>query len=1071
MMQYRIEELRTALDSTDLTRGEQYHRLGRVRQVAWRGSRTLVAEVAGSERVPYECEILLERDQYGQLEVDGACSCPVGYNCKHVAAALLAAAGTRPRRLPGGMNAQVEAWLQTLAAAEAGRDLYPAHVKDRLLYILDLQTFPGRPPRLSVAPVKTRVLKSGGYGVTRPYTGFGDERYVLPIDEVILNQLDGVTLMEGDRYLDGRQGSALLQQIVETGRCHWQDKDSPPLQLGEERSARFQWLADELGRQWLHLEVDAPLLALPLEPPWYIDPVEYCCGPLETGVPARVAGALAQAPALDPEAADAVAKRLQELDRKLPLPRRLERKEHRGRNPTPCLLLESRPVRNAPASTFGTAPVREFARLVFDYGGLRVSGPAPHATVPDPEQEVLWELERDSRAEQRHRKRLRDFAFRAEAAAPDTYTLPDRNAWARFWLQGAPALRAEGWQVEVDSQFRLQVAEIEDWYAELDEEGRDWFGLELGVTVDGERVNLLPMLSALIRDLPPTNSLAGIPDEHLFLLPLEDGRLLPLPAARVRPVLQTLLELYDPKALDDEGRLPLSRQHSAMLADLDQAGALRWTGGERLRRLGERLQSFRGIEPVTPPEGLCATLRGYQQDGLNWLQFLREYEFGGVLADDMGLGKTLQTLAHLLKEKEAGRADRPSLVVVPTSLLGNWRREAAQFTPSLRVLTLHGPKRQASFKEIPNHDLVLTTYPLLGRDAKALTEHCYHLLVLDEAQHIKNPRALAAEAARRLEARHRLCLTGTPLENHLGELWSLFHFLMPGLLGDKHRFQQLYRTPIEKQRDDSRREQLRRRVAPFMLRRTKEAVAPELPPRTEILRTVELEGAQRDLYETVRLALHERVREEIARRGVARSQIVILDALLKLRQICCDPRLVKLEAAHRVKRSAKLDLLMELLPKLINEGRRILLFSQFTSMLALIEEALPKRLEYVKLTGETRDRDTPIARFQNGEVPLFLISLKAGGTGLNLTAADTVIHYDPWWNPAAERQATDRAHRIGQDKPVFVYKLITEGTVEEKILELQADKARLSASILEEGAKGAGKRLEAEDLQALFEPL
>jgi SNF2 family DNA or RNA helicase len=405
----------------------------------------------------------------------------------------------------------------------------------------------------------------------------------------------------------------------------------------------------------------------------------------------------------------------------------------------------------------------------------------------------------------------------------------------------------------------------------------------------------------------------------------------------------------------------------------------------------------------------------------------------------------------------------------------NWRREAERFAPSLKVLLLHGPDRSAHFREMGGHDLVLTTYPLLPRDLGVLSACAFHLLILDEAQAIKNPRSKAAHAARALDARHRLCLTGTPLENHLGELWALVDFLLPDVLGDERRFRRVFRNPIERLGDAVRQEQLRRRVAPFLLRRTKEAVAAELPPKTEILREVPLAPDQRDLYETLRLALHEKVRAEVERKGMARSGILILDALLKLRQACCDPRLVALESARRVKGSAKLDLLMTLLPELLEEGRRVLLFSQFTSMLALIEEALMKggmreNEDFVKLTGRTRNRALPVDRFQAGEVPLFLISLKAGGSGLNLTAADTVIHYDPWWNPAAERQATDRAHRIGQDKPVFVYKLLTEGTVEQRVAALQARKQALADAMLAGGGAAAGS-LSAEDLDLLFAPV
>jgi len=310
------------------------------------------------------------------------------------------------------------------------------------------------------------------------------------------------------------------------------------------------------------------------------------------------------------------------------------------------------------------------------------------------------------------------------------------------------------------------------------------------------------------------------------------------------------------------------------------------------------------------------------------------------------------------------------------------------------------------------------------------------------------------------------------MENHLGELWSLFHFLLPGLLGDSRQFRKLFRTPIEKHDDRQRRDQLAARVRPFLLRRTKDQVATDLPPKTEMTRTIELELAQRDLYESIRLAMNSKVRREIARKGLARSTIIILDALLKLRQVCCDPRLVKIEAARKVHVSAKFDALMEMLGEMLEEGRRILLFSQFTSMIKLIEEELRKRdVSWVKITGNTRDRDTPIRRFQRREVPLFLISLKAGGTGLNLTAADTVIHYDPWWNPAVEDQATDRAHRIGQDKPVFVYRLIVRGSVEEKMLALQERKRALAQGIYGGREARRAAPFSGKDLELLFQPL
>ncbi len=347
----------------------------------------------------------------------------------------------------------------------------------------------------------------------------------------------------------------------------------------------------------------------------------------------------------------------------------------------------------------------------------------------------------------------------------------------------------------------------------------------------------------------------------------------------------------------------------------------------------------------------------------------------------------------------------------------------------------------------------------------------YHLLILDEAQNIKNNKTAAAKAAGSLDARHRLCLTGTPLENHLGELWSQFNFLSPGLLHDEKTFRELYRTPIEKRGDAARRAALAARVRPFILRREKRDVARELPPKTEIPVRVTLDGDQRDLYETVRVTMESRVREELQARGLARSTIAILDALLKLRQAVTDPRLVKLEAARKVQGNAKFDWLQGNLPQMIEEGRRVLIFSGFATLLGHLETWIEEQgIPYSMITGQTQDRQSQIDAFQRGETHVFLITLKAGGVGLNLTAADTVIHYDPWWNPAAEDQATDRAYRIGQDKPVFVYKLIAAGSVEERILELQARKASLARGILDGGLSEA-TQLTAHDLDRLFAPL
>lgn len=662
----------------------------------------------------------------------------------------------------------------------------------------------------------------------------------------------------------------------------------------------------------------------------------------------------------------------------------------------------------------------------------------------------------------------------------EMFGLPDDSAWLSFVQSGVPVLREANWQILINDGFHFNLQPVEEWYADVEESpGREWFDLQLGIVVNGERHSLLPILLQLMRRQPQLLNLAELAlrdDDEQVLIDLNSGQLgakpgikVALSLGRVKPLMATLGELY--MGVSSGTSLRLNAPDAARLSELEGL-PLVWQGGERLRSFAKRLRESTQ-QNVAVPQGLNATLRPYQLEGLNWMQTLRELEVGGILGDDMGLGKTLQTLAHLLLKKQAGRLDRPALAVMPTSLIPNWLDEAARFTPQLKVLALHGATRQKDFINLAEYDLVLTTYALLPRDLEVLQPQVWSVLILDEAQNIKNPLSKAAQAARDLEARQRLCLSGTPLENHLGELWSLFHFLLPGWLGDSKTFNRDYRTPIEKHGNIERMQHLTARIKPFLLRRKKEQVATELPPKSEIVHWVELSDGQRDVYETVRVAMDKKVRDEIARSGVARSQIIILDALLKLRQVCCDLRLIKMPLTAKALRagSGKLIGLMEMLEELLSEGRKILLFSQFTSMLALIEEELQRRgIGYSLLTGETTDRRTPVKDFQGGKVPLFLISLKAGGTGLNLTAADTVIHFDPWWNPAVENQATDRAYRIGQDKPVFVYKMIARGTVEEKIQALQQEKAALAGAVLDGGTTG-GWKLEQSDIEALFAPL
>ena len=694
------------------------------------------------------------------------------------------------------------------------------------------------------------------------------------------------------------------------------------------------------------------------------------------------------------------------------------------------------------------------------------------------------------------------------------WSLLQEGFFADFWAEQLPAMQALGWQVVVRPGFAHESVPVDAWHLIIDEGSGEILGrqvvsrmrgraeviqplglparegswlLSLGIEIEGQILDLVPMLANLLqRDARWLNArqVRQIDDMAVIQLRASGGKRIDAMAAPLKAIIIHMLDLLTDRP-QAEGPIALSvwdnqRLEALRLSLLDSQparagihGNWQLQGDAGLRHLAQRLKSAGGPRAIVSPAGLGISLRPYQLHGVAWLQYLREQHLAGILADDMGLGKTAQALAHLLIEKQQGRLDQPALIVLPTSLVFNWQAEARRMTPELRVLSLQGPERSPLFEEIQEADLVLTSYPLLWRDIAILEAQQFHLLILDEAQTVKNAASRSADAVRRIQARHRLCMTGTPLENNLGELWAQFDFLMPGFLGDMRSFSRLWRKPIEVNGETLRAQLLARRVRPFILRRRKQDVASELPARTEVIKRLRLQGKQRELYESVRVAADEQVRRILKRKGFDGSQITILDALLKLRQVCCDPQLLKGQNLPPDMERAKLDMLMDMLPALVAEERRILVFSQFTEMLELIAGMLTEQgLPYLMLTGKTvaTKRATVVTQFQDKQAPIMLVSLKAGGVGLNLTAADTIIHMDPWWNPAVEEQANARAHRIGQDKAVFIYKLLIEGSIEERILDLQARKASLAEGVLGSDMAFTEKFSHA-DLQALLAPL
>ena len=1063
-MPFSLSDIQTLFSNAVLDIGREFLAANAVRSVQQRDSgKILTAIVTASDKTFRVYVRLLEN---GGILSECSCGQPL---CEHAAAALLSTS-TRSN------DAQVQ--TPVFAASNA-----PALTSDQqLLYILKLEL--GINLGLAVDTVVVRKLQGGGCsGGSHFAPERADKnnpaRFLQPEDFEILAGLARLRTAKGTNsvVLDGPDSEHLLQSMLQTGRCHAGDIHSPPLNLSKTRPLNLDWNTDHTGTQHLQWQI-TPIAEylFSLNEPWYLDQNNHSVGTLSSELPMQLINAILNQPTLSPDRVPQLKSWIttQFPDVRLPQLRSYETKTVAA-VPIASLRLYSEKVPSGCDNT----DTAHHAELYFTYADTDVSLHTP-ATLFDGN--AVIHIQRDTKFEQRCKSRLLDAGFLAahsEIADKDIYDLSNDPAqWVDFQYDVLPDLEKQNWHIIYDSSFQLRAVHSQTWFYDTRRlENKDWFDFSMGVEIDGKRINLLPVLLDYFKhNLANSLSEWNTPNQlQNHVLPIQDNQWIRVSGERIRTILTTLVSLYSSKsgkALPASLRLPFYQLANISELILDETAPLsEWIGDADIRSLAEKLRNAGHVKQVSAPQTLRTALRHYQQNGLNWLQFLREQNMGGILADDMGLGKTVQTLAHLLVEKQHSRLDRPSLIIAPTSLIYNWRNELRQFAPSLNCLCLHGATRQQYFKSITKHDVVITSYPLLIRDEAALQNFSYHYLILDEAHYIKNPKTKAARCVRNIDARHRLCLTGTPLENHLGELWSLFDFLLPGLLGSQKQFQAVFRTPIEKHHDKDCAESLARRLSPFMLRRTKEAVASELPQKTEIIRHITLSQQQQDLYETVRLSVHHQVRSMIQHQGLARSQITILDALLKLRQVCCDPRLVKLEKPHSATDSAKLEFLSEVLPEMIEEGRRILIFSQFTSMLALIENEVKKlNIAYAKLTGQTKERSTQIERFQSRRAPLFLISLKAGGVGLNLTAADTVIHYDPWWNPAAERQATDRAHRIGQTQPVFVYKLICEGTVEEKILTMQQQKQSLADSLFQAQEPGVSHWSE-QDIDALLAPL
>jgi len=1079
-------------------RGRAYQLEGRVHLRTPVNGEVARAEVRGQS--PYTVEIYDDGES-----ATARCDCPhfaKGRYCKHIWATLLALESrdglelsqpsfprarkaaarrstTRPQRRTAPWDDRLTL-LRPSSAQESGRAatrLLPRRREVVYLLRTDLSQ------RQQAVAIELRH-RSGSRRGLKPLKLSRDTVWELsdPRDRELCGLLVGARDLDEEGEASGRRmrralfrlpaaaQRSMLRRIIETGRAVAEDREEAPVLQWRDEPWSL-WLTGELGEETLEVRLEARRDEQRLTLPGEATVVGGPAGVLVQGGEAAPfddhgAGRWIRpfCSADEPGGGEPMTVPLSDVERfldrlyllpelpRIDLPEPV-RREARRIEPTPHLELFGSPT--------GGGNQAVDAEAWFDYDGERIDPQTPGRFIAHPVGGSAAEqaerpplIRRDRKAERRALRQLAKAGLR-ESGKPDQapLTLPARRV-----AQAVNRLARRGWVVQADRKLirrgaapRLAI-----------QSGLDWFELRGGVpfqTEHGEQTVPLPEILRAAR-------------RGQQMIALDDGSqgMLPTDWLEQHGLLTAIGEVED-----DHVRFRAS-QAALLDALLDERELV--DVDEHFEQVRQRLRQFEGVREADPHPDFHGELRPYQREGLGWLEFLRWFGMGGILADDMGLGKTIQVLALLHKHyrgEESASAEqgehRPSLVVAPKSVVFNWIDEAHRFTPDLRVVAYAGAERHELREQFGEVDLIVASYGLMPRDVEELSEHAFEYVILDEAQAIKNPSSQRAKAVRLIPAGHRLALTGTPVENHLGDLWSIFEFLNPGMLGSGARFSEQLRGGLEDPRNIDAARQVGQVLRPFILRRTKTQVLDDLPSKTEQTLVVEMDAAQRKIYDELRDhyrgTLLERFDQAGERVTGGKHGLVVLEALLRLRQAACHPALI--DAGRQEVGSAKLEALIEQLHELIDEGHKALVFSQFTSMLALVRERLDAEgLTYEYLDGQTRDRKPRVERFQNDDsVPLFLMSLKAGGLGLNLTAADYVFILDPWWNPAAEAQAIDRTHRIGQTRHVFAYRLICRDTVEQRIIELQRQKSELAEAIVD-GSEHVLRTMTRDDLERLL---
>jgi non-specific serine/threonine protein kinase len=1044
-----IKDLKNRVPDIIFKQGLEYFKEGRVKIKQW-DNFSVLASVQGT--YPYIVRLSTDERTF-----DATCTCPYNYTCKHAVAVALKViedqTSTEQNVVNEGTNWR-EYFEKQIAIQQVDSD-FSLEVRWKLIYIIHiLENY------WNIKPVKVYMKKDGTYGrIQEPSFNELSEQNVFRTsgDLIAISYLERLQSQQSSVYYRGRLETSYLDfgldagqlfNLLGTSELHIKNEDgSIGTRIRYGRKAWkliFKLQTDEFGnytfkpyfaRDEKEIPINDKTRILTVNPIWFYrdGKLNYCDFPLNYSYIKSFIDENLQIMLSKDEYQSFISEYLA----KLPI----------------FPYVEFPPgieVTEINAITGKRLYIEEMddqlvvsLSILYDKIEISYSQPNDQHLHYDTDTKKIIRVHRDREEEAIHRERVLETQILEDTPGLFYATFEDALDWL---FDGLPALAEYGFEIlgeEKLVRFRVKRAPA-NFGVNISSE-TDWFDIELDLQFDGIPVTLEELKRAL--------------RANKKFVKLRDGSLARLP----EKLIEKLNYMINFGKADDNS-IRFANHHltfiDRLLAEADQK-TMDTLSQEKIKKLDK----FDKIKSYKLPDNFKGELRDYQKAGFDWMNFLKDFSFGGILADDMGLGKTIQALV-LLRNEVNLRSKRSNLIVAPTSVIFNWIREIERFTPDLQFLVHYGTRRSKDFRRLKKYPLILTTYGHLRRDVVFLKEIPWNFVILDESQNIKNPQSETSKAVRLLEAQNRIALTGTPVENNTMDLWAQFAFINPGLLGDQNFFKESFMRPIERENNVQVANSLKKLIFPFILRRTKEDVAKELPPKVESVIYSPMSDEQQKLYDKWRMSYRDSIMDEIESKGLNKSKFKVLEGLTKLRQISCHPELIN---PSSMEPSGKFDALIEMVEEIVSEKHKVLIFSQFVQMLQIIKRHFDgNTVPYSYLDGSTKDRETPVVEFQENEnIQIFLISLKAGGTGLNLTAADYVIHYDPWWNPAVEMQATDRAYRIGQTRKVFAYKLISKDSVEEKIVKLQNKKRELVDSLIST-EEGFFKSLGKEDVLDLF---